>query len=244
MTLKTRDALEFKDASGLNAAIRFDRANSRLSMYLGSTEVLRMTATAFTPMVDQSIGGGDLDLGSSGVAGSLDIFPTTAAKGKLRFDAIANTNDDAVTVRNAAHGQASVYSIPDSGAATANFVMSEGAATINGIKTFGSMFRIPRNAPVAGAGTVQGDAAALSEGFTTITGANGTVGWRLPTAVAGAIVIIKGTTAGVAKIWPATGAQINAVGTNTAMSLASGAIPAFFIADSTTQWYTIPLLPS
>jgi len=105
-------------------------------------------------------------------------------------------------------------------------------------------WRITRNAPVAGAGTVQGDAAALSEGFTVITGANGTVGWILPVAVAGAIVIVKGTTAGVAKIWPNTGAQINAVGANTAFSLASGVIPAIFIADSTTQWYSIPLVPS
>lgn len=105
-------------------------------------------------------------------------------------------------------------------------------------------WRMTRGAAVAGAGTVQGDAAALIEGFQVITGANGTVGWILPTAVAGMIVAIKGTTAGVAKIWPATGAQINAVGANNAFSLASGAIPAIFIADSTTQWYSFPLVPS
>lgn len=102
------------------------------------------------------------------------------------------------------------------------------------------------NADVAGAGTIQSDAAALLEGFTVGTGANGTVGWRLPPPVApfGQVVIFKGTTAGVAKMWPNVGAQINGVGTDTAMSFASGLIPATLIAKSATQWYTLPLVPS
>lgn len=119
-----------------------------------------------------------------------------------------------------------------------------GNQTLAGVKTFSSMFKIPINTPVAGAGTVIGDAAALSTGFTVITGANGTVGWILPVTTGGDVVIIKGTTAGVAKLWPQSGGQINAVGTSTAMSLASGVIPAILISISATQWYTIPLLPS
>lgn len=119
-----------------------------------------------------------------------------------------------------------------------------GDQTLAGVKTFSSMFKIPINSPVAGAGSVIGDAAALSTGFTVITGANGTLGWKLPVTTGGDVVILKGTTAGVAKIWPQTGGQINAVGTSTAMSLASGAIPVILISISATQWYTIPLLPS
>lgn len=119
-----------------------------------------------------------------------------------------------------------------------------GNQTLAGVKTFSSMFKIPINTPVAGAGSVIGDAAALSTGFTVITGANGTLGWKLPVTTGGDVVILKGTTAGVAKIWPQTGGQINAVGTSTAMSLASGVIPVILISISATQWYTIPLLPS
>jgi hypothetical protein len=101
------------------------------------------------------------------------------------------------------------------------------------------------NADVAAAGTVLADAAQLSAGFTVVTGANGTVGVKLPaTPAPGTIVIIKGTTAGVLKIWPDAAATINAVGSNGAISLTSGAVPAIFIAKSATQWYTIPLLPS
>lgn len=104
--------------------------------------------------------------------------------------------------------------------------------------------RFTVGADVPAAGSVIGDAAALSEGFQTVSGANGTKGVILPVAVAGMMVIIKGTTSGILKVWPQTGSAINAVGASTAMSLASGLIPAIFIASTTTQWYTIPLLPS
>lgn len=130
-------------------------------------------------------------------------------------------------------------------AVTAATAAASKAAVLGAAKELnGALVRQVRNAPVAGAGSVIGDAAPLLEGFQVITGANGTVGWILPVAVAGMVVIIKGTTAGVAKIWPQSGAQINAVGASTAFSLASGVIPAIFIADSATQWYSIPLVPS
>lgn len=122
--------------------------------------------------------------------------------------------------------------------------LSASAQTFSGVKTFASMFKIPVNSPVAGAGTVIGDAAPVQTGITVITGANGTVGWILPVTTGGDIVILKGTTSGVAKLWPQTGGQINAVGTSTAMSLASGVIPVILISISATQWYTFPLLPS
>lgn len=123
--------------------------------------------------------------------------------------------------------------------------LSTSAQTITGVKTFASMPIIPVNADVAAAGSVLADAAQLSSGFTVVTGANGTLGVKLPaTPAAGTIVIIKGTTSGVLKVWPDAAATINAIGSNGAMSLASGVIPAIFIAYSPTQWYTIPLLPS
>jgi hypothetical protein len=105
--------------------------------------------------------------------------------------------------------------------------------------------RISVGADVAAAGTVLADAAQLLEGFQVVTGADGTKGVKLPaTPVAGTLCIIKGTTSAVLKVWPDAAATINAIGSNGAMSLASGVIPAIFIAKSPTQWYTLPLLPS
>ena len=97
---------------------------------------------------------------------------------------------------------------------------------------------------VTAAGSVIGDAAQLSQGLNVVTGADGTKGVILPTAVPGMQVIVKGVTAGVLKVWPKTGATINALSASAAMSLASGATPAIFVASTATQWYTIPLLPS
>lgn len=179
---------------------------------------------------------------------TLDLVAPSTQKGNLVIKAADNAGNTQTIITNASQAAARTYTIPDAGASAASFVMTEGAQTLNGVMTFsvGGLFKMRRNAPVAGAGTIRTDAAALLEGFTVITGANGTVGWALPAApVAGTIVIIKGTTSGVAKIWPnGAGEQINAVGAGNAFSLASGVIPAIFIADSTTQWYSIPLVPS
>jgi hypothetical protein len=72
-----------------------------------------------------AINGGNIQAGLSGTAGYLSSFPSAALKGSLRVTAVANTGDTLVTLSNALHGQASVYSIPDSGAATANFILSK-----------------------------------------------------------------------------------------------------------------------
>lgn len=86
-------------------------ATGSLALTLGS-----VTATA-----------GNLQAGSSGNAGTVSSFPGTASKGKLIFAGVANTGNTNVTISNAAHGQASVYSIPDSGVATSTFIMADNA---------------------------------------------------------------------------------------------------------------------
>ncbi len=72
-----------------------------------------------------AINGGNIQAGLSGTAGYLASFPATPLKGSLRLTAVANTGDTLVTISNALHGQASVYSIPDSGATTANLLISK-----------------------------------------------------------------------------------------------------------------------
>lgn len=99
-------------------------------------------------------------------------------------------------------------------------------------------------AAVTAAGSSQSDAAQLYHGLNVVTGADGTKGVVLPTARIGMVVHVKGVTAGVLKVYPASGGTINALSANAAISFASGAIPATFIASTATQWYTIPLVPS
>lgn len=72
----------------------------------------------------------NLDAGVSGTAGSVDIFPATAAKGKLVITKANNTNDDATTLTVDAHGQATTVHVPDGGAAASYIVQSTAALTL------------------------------------------------------------------------------------------------------------------
>ncbi len=57
--------------------------------------------------------GTDLDVGSSGTAGTVDIFPATASKGKLQIAPADNTGDTTTTLTNAAQATTRTYTIPD-----------------------------------------------------------------------------------------------------------------------------------
>jgi len=84
----------------------------------------------------------DIDLGSDANVGIIKMFPATTASGTFRMLATDSSSDVLVSLTNADHGQASTYSIPDGGQTTANFVVSEGAATINGAKTFTTLTQL------------------------------------------------------------------------------------------------------
>lgn len=133
----------------------------------------------------------DLDLGLSGTAGSLDIFPTTAAKGKLRFVAADSAGDTATTITNASQAGAVTYTIPDAGEA-ANFVLTEGTQTINDAKTFGGTVTFS-GAVVRTSYTVQagfGSAkAGTTAGWVVAAGAN-LYEWTLPASQTGSTLVV------------------------------------------------------
>src|SRR3990167_3878356 len=94
------------------------------------------------------------------------------------------------------------------------------------------------SATVTALSSDQAGAAALTAEFNAITAADGTTGAKLPTAAADKVVDIVNTSASaVLKVYPATGGQINALGTNNEFSIGPGRT-AKFIGRSTTLWYT------
>jgi len=107
-----------------------------------------------TEGTSQSING-NLVLGADASAGTLQLHPGTTNSGTLIVAAVNSSSDVNVTISNADHGQASVVSIPDGGQSTANFVLSEGAATIAGAKTFSTLTRFT-DAAVGGTTTGTG----------------------------------------------------------------------------------------
>lgn len=132
------------------------------------------------------------------------------------------------------------------GAVTAASVTATGAvsaASVSGTTVTASGTLVLKTATVAAAGTNQGTAAAVTAGFTLVSAADGTKGVILPTAVPGAVVVIKNGAAAILKIYPASGAAINAVAANGSYDIAS-LTSTILVAYSATQWYSVPLLAS
>lgn len=99
-------------------------------------------------------------------------------------------------------------------------------------------------ATVTATGSDQATAAALTGEINIVDGADATKGVILPKAEAGMQITVKSTVAAqVLKVYPASGAAINAIAADGAISMAALTC-ATFVAASATQWYTTPLLPS
>jgi hypothetical protein len=98
------------------------------------------------------------------------------------------------------------------------------------------------------AGSTQGTAVAITAtapGNILITAADGTKGAILPAATAGKVYNVKNADAAnnILKVYPATGENINALSSNTAISMAAKTSAVFWCITAGT-WYTTPLLPS
>lgn len=115
-----------------------------------------------------------------------------------------------------------------------------GAITASKVVTRDAGSRIPfLTAVVAGAGTVTGDAAVLAAQENLITGANGTVGVRLPVGVAGMVIDIVNTTytaAAILKVYPDTGGAINGAAADAAALVGPG-LRARFTCTAALTWY-------
>ncbi len=184
----------------------------------------------------------DIDAGASGTKGTVDIFPTTASRGKIAITAADDAGaDDTLTITNAAQGGAYTVTIPDAGASS-EFVLSEFASTINGVKTFGSMPIFPA-ATVAAAGSVRGNGP-ITTGITLVTGADGTKVITLPPAVQGAVCIVKNNVANTLDVFPdGAGESINALAGGIAYNMGNVTSVTFSCFDG-TDWFTTPLVAS
>ena len=86
------------------------------------------------------------------------------------------------------------------------------------------------------AGTTQGTALQLARQLNDVTVVAATSGVRLPVAVAGMRIIVRNSSATNLNVYPNTGAQIQTLGTNTAMVLIPSTMLEY-VAVSATQWY-------
>jgi len=116
--------------------------------------------------------------------------------------------------------------------------------TVAGSLTVNGLLAVSSNDSITATGTVQGNAALLSNNINIVTTAPVNSGVKLPIAVAGYRVIIRNNSANTISVYPNTGANINSGGTNVPASLISSAAVEYFCSTSATsnvggRWYTL-----
>lgn len=77
------------------------------------------------------INDGPIQSGKDSVVGGIITYPAGASSGTLRLTPVNNAGAFNVTISNASHGQSTVYSIPDVGAATGQ-LLNKTAALVDG----------------------------------------------------------------------------------------------------------------
>lgn len=180
------------------------------------------SAVLLTPSADQvitihnlSLAQGSFAAGSSGHAGTITSFPGTSANGSLILAAVNAGADFATTISNGTTGQAQVISIPDSGASTANFLISKFATTQH-----------------ITAGALQVDAGFVSSGISTGGTAGGFIAYPA-TTTNGSLSL---TPVGNIGNFAATISNISGLGQASVYTLPDpGAATANFIIDHGTQ---------
>jgi len=120
-------------------------------------------------------------------------------------------------------------------------ISSATSVSASDITTTGGLYL--KSATVAAAGSTQANAAAVSDGFTLVSAADGTKGVVLPAAVAGRTVILKNNAAAVLKVWPASGDAINAITVDSNFTM-TNLTACMYIAYDSTTWYSVPLVAS
>ena len=160
-----------------------------------------------------------IDAGASGAAGSVDIFPATASKGKLAITAADSAGNTTTSIVNASQAGARTYTIPDAGGNT-EFVMAAGTQTIAGAKTFST-------SPDAPVGGYKADGVTLSQ----LKWVDVTVTAALLDS-AGTVPVIAGVTGDQYKI-----RNVRLVGGGTNFDAAGDRL--ISLTDGTTVWTTI-----
>lgn len=125
--LAALDGIAASDLAKIDGITNGTAAAGKALVLGASKEIATITSATITTLTNTTVNTTNVDAGASGTAGTVDIFPTTASKGKLILSCTDQDADTTVTLKPAAMAQASVISIPDPGAATANVLLTSAA---------------------------------------------------------------------------------------------------------------------
>jgi hypothetical protein len=182
-----------------------------------------VTASAFTANTGVFTGNGS---GLSAITGA-NVTGTVA---NATYAVSAGSASTAGTVTTAAQGN--ITSV-----GTLTSVSSSG--NITGANVIANSYHIRSVATsISANGISQGTATVLAKEFNVVSSVSAGQGVVLPTAVAGMCIIITNSSATNLAVYPASGAAINSLSANAALTHGAGATLQY-IAPTTTQWYTV-----
>ena len=130
-TLAEVDATSSPYLSGITAGTA---AAGKAVVLNASKGVATLTSATITTLTATTVGATTgnlttLNAGASGTAGTVNVFPATASRGKLAVTCTDQTGNTTVGLNVAAMGQATVVTLPDPGAATASVMTSTASLT-------------------------------------------------------------------------------------------------------------------
>lgn len=226
-----------------NAAITLTEWTGTTGVILPTTPNHIATYTNTTGTISEdpatAISGGNIQAGLSGTAGTLASFPSTASRGSLVLAAVANTGNTTTTISNVAMGQASVISIPDPGAATADFAVAPAALVSGNLISASGTAGLIQDSTIAATNvmTLSGANTMTGSGKIVAVKANGTEAANAVTAsgMAGAITTSSLTTAG--------GSSYAITWTNTYITATSAVLLTIAGGTNTTENITLKCVP-
>lgn len=107
-------------------------------------------------------------ISTGGTAGSFIAYPSTTTNGSLRLTPVGNVGNFAATISNIVGlGQATVYTLPDPGAATANILISAaaGGQTMSGGLTLSTGNFLVSAGTITSSGAITANAGAVTSGL-------------------------------------------------------------------------------
>lgn len=226
-TLTVQGAATFSSVSASSTLT----ATSTLSL-TGSTAGTAAFATSVTTAnttINTGQTSGTFTLGGTSGTGTITLGrATTSQTTDIQAGATASGNTKAVNIGTAGLS-----------GSTTNIAIGSAVSGATSTTTLNGLVVNSISAAVSAAGSTQGTATALVSNINNVTVvAAAADGVRLPTAVAGMRILVRNTDAAdTLKIYPATGGQINALGSNAAYSLTAGSTIEL-MATTATQWYT------
>jgi hypothetical protein len=170
--------------------------------------------------------GANASLGPQNI--TLRTYPTS--NGTLSFEGSAG---QLFSITNSMTG--SIFSVNDVSGVPSIEVLDNG---IIELAEFGGFVAYGVSQAVTAAGSTQATATPLTRPINNITTVAASTGVIFPGAVPGMRIIVRNGGANILRIYPAVGAQINTLGTNTGLQLEVDATIEF-VAVSGTRWYTL-----